>query len=74
MASTEFFRRKNAAEYLRTHYGFGSYASLAKLAVLGGGPRFRKIGRIVIYDKNDLGSWVQSRISPLMHSTSNLPI
>ncbi len=35
--------------------------TLAKLRVYGGGPRFIKLGRRVVYDSRDLDSWMESR-------------
>jgi hypothetical protein len=36
--------------------------TLDKFRVLGGGPRFRKFGRRVIYALDDLETWANSRI------------
>jgi hypothetical protein len=42
----EFLRRADAANYVSKRYGFPcSRQWLAKLAVIGGGPLFRKAGR-----------------------------
>jgi hypothetical protein len=43
---------------------------LAKLAVTGGGPIFRKAGRFPIYDPKDLDDWARSRIGEPRRSTS----
>ena len=43
---------------------------LAKLAVVGGGPIFRKAGRFPIYTDVDLDTWAQGRISAPRCSTS----
>jgi hypothetical protein len=72
MHSAQYFRRKQAGEYLTSKYGHGSARSLAKLATVGGGPTFRKLGRIVVYDPADLDAWVQSRLSAPLRSTSDL--
>lgn len=45
-----------AAELLRV-----SPRTLEKLRLVGGGPRFRKFGRRVLYAVNDLESWSNSR-------------
>lgn len=34
---------------------------LEKLRVIGGGPRFRKLGRRVVYTVNDLEDWADAR-------------
>jgi hypothetical protein len=69
-ASTRFYRRKAAAEYLTNKYGFGASATLAKLAVIGGGPEFHKAGRIVLYAEAGLDTWALSKIGAPRHSTS----
>jgi predicted DNA-binding transcriptional regulator AlpA len=43
---------------------------LAKLAVTGGGPRFRKIGRFPVYTCSDLDEWVEAKITAPRRSTS----
>lgn len=66
-----FLRRADAAAYVRNTYGFPcSRQWLAKLAVIGGGPVFRKAGRFPIYKPADLDAWAQSRIGPAQSSTS----
>ena len=48
-------RRREASQYLRAHHSVSiAPATLAKLACLGGGPRFRKFNRIPLYDAADL--------------------
>jgi hypothetical protein len=71
MNFSNYLRRKDAAEYLRQQYGFGSPRSLAKLATVGGGPEYRKIGeRIVVYEPSKLDEWAHSRIGKPQQSTS----
>lgn len=70
MHPAQYKRRKEAAEYLRSKYGHGSARTLAKLATIGGGPIYRKFGRIVVYTDDDLDAWALSRLSPPMASTS----
>jgi len=36
---------------------------LAKLAAIGGGPRFHKIGRFPVYTRADLDLWIEGRIT-----------
>jgi hypothetical protein len=43
---------------------------LAKLAVVGGGPQFRKIGRFPVYTRSDLDEWVEAKITAPRRSTS----
>lgn len=65
-------RRKQASEYLLTVHGVSlSPATLAKLAVLGGGPAFRKDGPFPIYDQPVLDDYALARLGPLRASTSD---
>jgi hypothetical protein len=69
--ANHFLRRADAAVYVSERYGFPcSRQWLAKLAVIGGGPVFRKAGRFPIYKAADLDAWAQSRIGPAQTSTS----
>jgi hypothetical protein len=69
-----FLRRKQASAYLRDRYGLErAPATLAKLAVIGGGPPFRRLNRIPLYTPADLDKWVASKLSGRMHSTSAAP-
>ena len=66
-------RRGEAAAYIRDRYRLPcADRYLAKLAVTGGGPKFRKASRWPIYDIADLDAWAQSRISQKVASTSEL--
>ena len=48
-------RRADAARYLREAHGIPcAPATLAKYAVMGGGPAFRKVGKFPIYARDDL--------------------
>jgi hypothetical protein len=68
---SRFLRRADAAAYVCNRYGFPcSRQWLAKLAVIGGGPVFRKAGRFPIYSPADLDAWAESRIGPAITSTS----
>jgi len=65
-------RRREASAYLAERHGVPiSPRTLAKMAcVSSDGPPFRKFGRIPLYDTRDLDTWAQSRLGPLVHSTS----
>lgn len=66
-----FLRRKEASAYLRRTFGLERAPStLAKLAVIGGGPPFRLLNRVPLYTTVDLDEWVASRLGPRMRSTS----
>lgn len=71
MRTCKLLRRKAASEYLHETHGFDCAPStLAKVAVIGGGPIFRRIGRVPLYATDDLDEWVASKLSPRMRSTS----
>jgi hypothetical protein len=66
-------RRSEAATYLlETHGIHRTVGTLAKLAVVGGGPRFRVAGRTPLYTTDDLDAWAESILSPPVRSTSEL--
>lgn len=72
MEPHRFLRRKAASTYLQKTYGLERAPStLAKLAVIGGGPLFRRINRVPLYSTDDLDSWVASKLSGPMRSTSD---
>jgi hypothetical protein len=59
-----YVRRKQASEYLEREWGVPAKPrTLAKLAVVGGGPRFFKAGRTVLYSLVDLDAYAQGKIS-----------
>jgi hypothetical protein len=67
------FRRSEAAEYIRATWNIPcSTGTLAKYAVIGGGPAFRKAGNVPLYPESALRAWAESKLSPLVHSTSEL--
>jgi hypothetical protein len=67
-----FLRRKAASDYLRETRGLERAPStLAKLAVIGGGPIFRRAGRVPLYSPDDLDAWAESLLGPPMRSTSD---
>jgi hypothetical protein len=72
MTPHKFLRRKAASIYLHETYGLDRAPStLAKLAVIGGGPPFRRINRIPLYATGDLDLWVESKLTAPMRSTSD---
>jgi hypothetical protein len=71
---SRFLRRIDAARHVRDTWGLPcSPRWLAKLAVVGGGPIFRKAGRFPIYAPADLDDWARARISAPRRSTSDRP-
>ena len=55
-------RTTQAAAYLSL-----SKSTLEKLRLTGGGPRYAKLGKIVVYGLSDLDAWTAAR---MRHSTS----
>jgi hypothetical protein len=69
--SLVYLRRSDAARHVRETWGLPcSPRWLAKLAVVGGGPTYRKAGRTPRYAPVDLDTWAQSRIGAPRKSTS----
>jgi hypothetical protein len=66
----QLLRRRQAADYLQSKYGFGAMATLAKGAVTGDTPGYRKAGKMVLYTKGSLDEWALKKIGPPQRSTS----
>ena len=68
-----YLDRRKAAQHLEATCGVPvARATLAKLAVHGGGPAFRRFGKSIIYDVEDLDSWAKARMSARVQSNSGL--
>jgi hypothetical protein len=63
LSTGRFRRRADAARYLKEKYGVGSVGALERMATLGGGPRFHKMGRCTLYAERDLDEWALSNLS-----------
>lgn len=72
--NSDYMRRKQAAEYLQAQYGAFTAQTLAKLACVGGGPVFQKMGRMVLYKPADLDAWATARMSAPVASTAELSV
>jgi len=70
MNEHRFYRRREAGEYLKKTYGFGSYQTLCKGAVTGDSPVYQKAGKIVVYTKEALDRWALNKMSAPRCSTS----
>jgi hypothetical protein len=71
--ASRFLRRAEAAEHIQGKWGYPcSPRTLAKYAVIGGGPPFRKAGRYPLYHPDDLDSWISGKLSDAVTSTSAL--
>jgi hypothetical protein len=65
-------RRIEAAAYVEERWGYPlAPRTLAKLACIGGGPRFRRASRFPLYDKEDLDAWVRAKLTRPLRSTSD---
>ena len=64
-----FMRRGDAANYLQARCGLYTAGTLAKLACVGGGPRYRKLGHFPVYTQEDLDNWIEGRLSTQRTST-----
>jgi hypothetical protein len=68
--SERYFRRHEAAQYL-TDLGLPiAAATLAKYAVIGGGPEFQRWSRFPVYAEAALQAWVKQRLGKAVRSTS----
>ena len=64
---------KEASAYLKRVHGIQRKPStLAKLRCVGGGPRFRRDGRLVVYPVSELDAWAREQLSPIVASTAEL--
>ncbi len=62
---------REAADYLRDRGIPGASAfRLKQLRTEGGGPRYRKVGRFVVYEEVELDRWADARLSPPRLSTT----
>jgi hypothetical protein len=64
--------RVEAAQYITDNWFPCSPKTLAKLAVIGGGPSFRKAGRTPLYTDSDCDDYARSKIGPSVRSTAEL--
>jgi hypothetical protein len=69
--SQRYLRRAEAARHLHERGLPCSEKTLAKYAVIGGGPIYSKFGRYPVYTAEDLDAWAQARIGQPVRSTSD---
>lgn len=61
-----------ASDFLLLRFGISRRPStLSRLRVQGGGPRFKKLNRAVLYEPEALERWANERLSPPRLSTSD---
>ncbi len=56
MESNEYLRQRQAADFLKL-----SERTLERWRLTGDSPTFYKLGRVVVYRKQDLVAWVNAR-------------
>jgi hypothetical protein len=62
----EYFRREDAAKYLRENYGIPCTAkTLANYATARKGPHCHHAGRFPIYPRAELDKWARLYLGPL---------
>jgi|JI10StandDraft_1071094.scaffolds.fasta_scaffold13845_7 hypothetical protein len=61
-SAKKYLTREEAAEFIGLHGLPCSPRTLAKLACLGGGPRYRRYGRNAIYTEADLEQWMEQKL------------
>ena len=72
MQNSNYLSREKASAYLLSTWGLKrAVGTLAKLAVIGGGPAFHKAGRNPLYAPADLDTWAAKIIGPRKLSTSD---
>ena len=68
-----YLRRKPAANYLNDTWGVPTAPStLAKMAVVGGGPAFHSAGRIPLYAIEELDRYAKAKLGNPRSSTSDV--
>ena len=69
----EYLTRGQAAEYCIKQGLPVSQKTLAKYVCVGGGPKFRKFGKMrVVYKITDLDEWIEQRLSDTFAATNIL--
>lgn len=65
------FNGFEAHEYLQEVHGIPvAPATLAKWRSVGGGPKFQKFGRAVLYPRSELDAWAIAKLSKPLANTS----
>jgi hypothetical protein len=65
-------RRWEVSEYMELMHGLTiAPVTLAKLASIGGGPGFHRVGRIPLYPRDELDRWAVNKLGRVVRSTSD---
>lgn len=68
----KLLRRDEASNYLVTVWKFKcSTGTLAKMATIGGGPKYHKQGRTPLYPIQELDLWAQNKLGVLRETTED---
>ena len=65
-----FRTAKEASAYLAEKGLKVAPNTLGKYRVIGGGPKFRKFGRVPVYAQEDLDRWIDEKLTAPQRSTS----
>lgn len=71
LAANSFLPPLAAADFIRAKGFPTTKRTLAKLRCVGGGPAFRRFGRRIVYEREELINWIERRLSPKCLSTSD---
>jgi hypothetical protein len=72
MNAMRYLSRSEASDYLINRGLRVAKQTLAKLAVTGEGPAYRCFGARVVYDPADLDTWIETRLTKVRRSTSEV--
>jgi hypothetical protein len=72
MAPHRYLSRRESSAYLKERGIFIEAPTLAKYAVIGGGPEYQKFGTRVVYTPASLDAWIAGRLSAPRKSTSDM--
>jgi hypothetical protein len=67
----DFLNEQQASDYLIEKGLPVATKTLGKYRVIGGGPKFRKFGRLPVYEPRHLDEWVSEKLTPARRSTSD---
>lgn len=65
-----YLSRKEASAYITARGLSCAATTLQKYATVGGGPHYRKFGKRAVYAESDLDSWIESKLTAPMASSS----
>jgi len=67
----KYFNKRQASAYLTETLGLAvAEKTLSKMITVGGGPKYRKFGRRVVYTLTDLNDWANSKLSVAVNNSS----